>query len=77
MIEFYKSYLLTGTWSKFKTDEEGNLTNNSSQINEDDPYLTFDGVNGPDVQLDISQDGYVLVLDCACVGNVFVPVISE
>lgn len=35
--------LLTGTWSKFKTDEEGNLTNNSSQINEDDPYLTFDG----------------------------------
>ena len=35
--------LLTGTWSKFKTDDEGNITNDSSQISEDDPYLTFDG----------------------------------
>lgn len=35
--------LLTGNWSKFSTDDDGNITNESSDFDTNDPYLTFDG----------------------------------
>lgn len=33
----------TGNFSKYKTDEDGNLTNDSVVISSDDPYLTYSG----------------------------------